>query len=396
MQQKDQFGSQNNVHPISNPCFRLEAQTSERTSQQKLSAAPLFISAPGTMATSKELVLVTGGSGFVGIHCILRCLAANYQVRTTIRSLGRKDSVLHTLQAAGASDPASVSFVEADLTKDDGWAEAVRDCTYVLHVASPFPAAAPKHEDELIVPAREGTLRVLRAARDAGAKRVVVTSSFAAIGGGHRHRDPTQAFTEHDWTQVDGPGVGAYDKSKTLAERAAWDFIEREGGGLEMAVVNPVAILGPVLGSDTSTSIEIIIRLLSGAVPGCPHLEFGIVDVRDVADLHLLAMTHPKAKGERFLCMAPPAMTVKDIAVTLRQRLGPKARKVPTNTIPNFVIKLLGYFNPGIALVVPQLGERRPGSNEKARTLLGWTPRSNADAVIATAESLFELGIVKV
>lgn len=348
------------------------------------------------MVGSNECVLVTGGSGFVGVQCIIQCLTAGYRVKTTVRSLKRKETVLQTLQSAGVPNAESVSFVEADLTKDNGWKEAVQDCTYVLHVASPFPAEAPKHENDLIIPAREGTLRVLRAARDAGVRRVVVTSSYAAIGHGHRGRDPTKPFTEEDWTDVNGPGVGAYEKSKTLAERAAWDFIEKEGGSLEMSVVNPANIMGPVLGSDTSTSIEVATRMLNGAVPGCPNIEFGIVDVRDVADLHLLAMTHPQAKGERFLCMAPPAMSIKDIALTFHERLGPKARKVPTRTIPNFVLRFLGLFDSGIALVVPFLSERRPGSIEKARTLLGWNPRSNADAVTATAESLIRLGLVKV
>ncbi|OOQ86714.1 NAD-dependent epimerase/dehydratase [Penicillium brasilianum] len=348
------------------------------------------------MASSNESVLVTGGSGFIGTQCIIHGLTAGYRVKATVRSLNRKETVLQMLQVAGAPNPENVSFVEADLTKDDGWKEAVQDCTYVLHVASPFPAEAPKNENDLIIPARDGTLRVLRAARDAGVKRVVVTSSYAAIGHGHRNRDPTKPFTEQDWTDVDGPGVGAYEKSKTLAERAAWDFIEKEGGNLELSVVNPANVMGPVLGSDISTSIEVASRMLSGAVPGCPNIEFGIVDVRDVADLHLLAMAHPKAKGERFLCMAPPAMSIKDMALTLRERLGPKARKVPTRTIPDFVLRLLGLFDSGIALVVPFLSEPRPGSNEKAKTLLGWNPRSNADAVAATGESLIRLGIVKV
>lgn len=348
------------------------------------------------MTTNNECVLVTGGSGFVGTQCIIHCLTAGYRVKTTVRSLEREETVLQVLQAAGAPNAESVSFVEADLTKEDGWKEAVQDCTYVLHVASPFPAEAPKNENDLIIPARDGTLRVLRAARDAGVKRVVVTSSFAAMGHGHRNRDPTKPFTEEDWTDVDGPGCGAYEKSKTLAERAAWDFIEKEGGILELSVVNPANVMGPVLGSDISTSIEVASRLLNGAVPGCPNIEFGIVDVRDVADLHLLAMTHPKAKGERFLCMAPPAMSIKDMALTFHERLGPKARKVPTRTIPNFVLRFLGLFDSGIALVVPFLSESRPGSNEKARTVLGWNPRSNADAVTATAESLIQLGLVKV
>ncbi|KAJ5492784.1 hypothetical protein N7539_001530 [Penicillium diatomitis] len=348
------------------------------------------------MAEKNETVLITGGSGFIAMWCIIQCLQAGYQVRTTVRSLKRTETVLQGLRSAGALNPETVVFKEADLLQDEGWKEAVEGCTYVLHVASPFPAEAPKHENDLIVPARDGTLRVLRAARDASVKRVVVTSSFAAIGQGHRGRDPSKPFTEEDWTDLSGPGVGAYEKSKTIAERAAWDFIDQEGGNLELSVVNPVSVMGPILGTEISTSIQVVSRLLSGAIPGCPNIEFGVVDVRDVADLHLLAMTHPNAKGERFLCMAPPAMSIRDIALTLRERMGPQGRKVPTRTIPNFVLRSLGFFDSGIALVIPYLDEARPGSIEKAKTSLGWNPRSNADAVVASAESLIHHGVVKV
>ncbi|KAI2792691.1 hypothetical protein POX_b02732 [Penicillium oxalicum] len=318
------------------------------------------------MASNNDRVLVTGGSGFIAMWCIIQCLHAGYQVRATVRSLKRVESIVQALRSAGAPNPDTVIFKEADLLQDDGWKEAVEDCTYVLHVA------------------------------DASVKRVVVTSSFAAIGQGHRGRDPQKPFTEEDWTDLDGPGVGAYEKSKTIAERAAWDFIEKEGGSLELSVVNPVSVMGPILGPEISTSIQVASRLLSGAIPGCPNIEFGVVDVRDVADLHLLAMTHPRAKGERFLCMSPPAMSIRDIALTLRDRMGSQARKVPTRTIPNFVLRSLAFFDSGIALVVPYLDEARPGSIEKAKTLLGWNPRSNADAVVASAESLIRHGVVNV
>ncbi len=215
------------------------------------------------------------------------------------------------------------SFFAADLERDAGWADAVAGCDYVLHVASPFPANVPKHEDELIVPAREGALRVLRAARDAGVKRAVLTSSFAAIGYGH---EPQQApFDETSWTNPDGKGVSAYAKSKTLAERAAWDFIAREGGNLELAVVNPVGVFGPVLGPDYATSILLLQRMLDGAMPGAPKLQFGVVDVRDVADLHLRAMLHPAARGERFLAVAGEFISVLDIAKVLKRRMGATA-----------------------------------------------------------------------
>ena len=247
-------------------------------------------------------VLVTGGSGFIGSHCILQLLAAGHSVCTTVRNRAREADVRALLKTGGAEPGNRLRFFAADLEKDAGWAEAAAGCEYVLHVASPFPPTVPANENELIVPAREGTLRVLRAARDAGVKRVVQTSSFAAIGYGHEPQ--TAPFNETSWTNPDGADVQPYVKSKTLAERAAWDFIAREGGGLELSVVNPVGVLGPVLGADYSTSILIVQRMLDGGMPGIPKLSFGVVDVRDVADMHLRCMTHPAAKGERFLAVA--------------------------------------------------------------------------------------------
>ncbi|KIX92107.1 uncharacterized protein Z520_12191 [Fonsecaea multimorphosa CBS 102226] len=356
------------------------------------------------------LVLVTGGSGFLAAHCILACLERGYRVRTTVRSSKRIEDVRSMLKASSSSSSSSgnestlnlddrLTFSVADLTKDDGWAEAVEGCSYVLHVASPFPAGAPKHEDDLIVPAREGTLRVLRAARDArSVKRVVVTSSFAAIGYGHTDKDhpPNVPYTEDVWTNVNGPGMGAYQKSKTLAERAAWDFVKGpEGGGLELAVVNPVGIFGPVMGSDFATSILVVQRLLNGSLPGCPQVQFSIVDVRDVADLHLRAMTHPKAKGERFLAVSPPGMTIQQISLALRERMGTAAKLAPTRQLPNFLLRLVALFDPSVALVVPELGKTKVLSNDKAKTLLGWQPRPPVDALVATAESLIKFGILK-
>src|SRR3954471_21844563 len=253
-----------------------------------------------------QRVLVTGGSGFIGAHCIRRLHEDGYRVRTTVRSLSREPEVREMV----GDGPLEV--VTADLTADAGWAEAVAGCEYVLHVASPFPLGQPKHEDELIVPAREGALRVLHAARDAGVKRVVLTSSFAAIGYGHKPQ--SSPFNESSWTEPNGPDVQPYAKSKTLAERAAWDFVTREGGNLELAVVNPVGVFGPVLSADYSTSILLIQRLMDGAMPGCPRLYFGVVDVRDVADLHLRAMTDAAAKGERFFAVSGDFMSILDIA----------------------------------------------------------------------------------
>lgn len=338
-------------------------------------------------------VLVTGGSGFVGSHCVLQLLDAGHTVRTTVRSLKREPEVRAMLAAGGAKPDASLSFFAADLTSDAGWKEAVTGCDYVLHVASPFPAGAPKHEDDLIVPAREGALRVLRAAHAAGVKRVVLTSSFAAIGYGKTSAG--HVFDENDWTDTSAPGLGAYQKSKTLAERAAWDFVAGEGKGLELAVVNPVGIFGPVLGSDYSTSIELVKRLIEGAMPGLPQLWFGIVDVRDVADLHLRAMTDPAGKGERFLCAAGDFMSIEEIAGTLRARLGEKGKRIPRRVLPNWVLRVVGMFDAAIGLLTPELGKAKNGTNAKARRLLGWAPRPNAEALVATAESLEKMGIVK-
>jgi len=342
---------------------------------------------------SGELVLVTGGSGFVGAHCILQLLGAGYRVRTTVRSLEREADVRALLKNGGAEPGQALSFAAADLTTDAGWPEAVAGCTYVLHVASPFPPVIPKNEDELITPAREGALRVLRAARDAGVKRVVLTSSFAAVG--YSSKNSGGPYTEADWTDPNTPGITAYIKSKTLAERAAWDFIAREGGALELATVNPVGILGPVLGPDYSTSIQLVQRLMDGAVPGCPNLSYGVVDVRDVADLHLRAMTNPAAKGERFLAIAGDSMSMQEMAIVLKARLGKDAARVPTRVLPDWLVRLVSLFDPTVAQIIPDLGQVKAASNEKAKRLLGWAPRSNADSVVGTAESLVRLGLLR-
>jgi nucleoside-diphosphate-sugar epimerase len=338
-------------------------------------------------------VLVTGGSGFIGSHVILRLLAAGHEVRTTVRSLSREIEVRAMLREGGTEAGDRLSFAAADLVKDAGWAEAVAGCEFVIHLASPLPPSVPKHEDELIVPAREGTLRVLRAARDAGVKRVVQTSSFAAIGYGFKDRKT--AFTEEDWTDTSGSDVQAYAKSKTLAERAAWDFIANEGGGLEFSAINPVGVFGPVLGPDYSTSILMVQRLMDGAVPGCPRLYFGVVDVRDVADLHVRAMTHPGAKGERFLATSGDFMTMQEIAKVLKSRMGAAGKRVPTRQVPDWLVRLASLRDPAIKLILPELGKIKNATNEKARRVLGWEPRSPEDALVATAESLVHLGLLK-
>jgi len=338
-------------------------------------------------------VLVTGGSGFIGSHSILQLLAAGHQVRTTIRNLKREGDVRAMLRVGGSETEDRLSFIEADLTGDPGWPEAVAGCDYVLHVASPFPETVPKNEDELIVPAREGALRVLRASRDAGVKRVVLTSSFAAIGYGHK---PQQTpFDETSWTDPKGEDVLPYAKSKTLAERAAWEFMAAEGGGLELSVVNPVGVFGPVLGPDYSTSILLVQRMMDGAMPGCPRLSFGIVDVRDVVDLHIRAMTDPAARGERFLAVAGDFMSILDIARVLKSRMGGAARRVPTRQLPNWLVRLAALRDPAVKQILPELGKTKNATNEKARRVLGWAPRSNEEAIVSTAESLVRLGLLK-
>jgi nucleoside-diphosphate-sugar epimerase len=338
-------------------------------------------------------VLVTGGSGFIGSHSILQLLTGGHEVRTTVRSLKREGDVRAMLKQGSVEAGARLSFVAADLESDAGWPEAVAGCDYVLHVASPFPANVPKNDDELIVPAREGALRLLRAARNAGVKRVVLTSSFAAIGYGHPPQ--TKPFDETNWTNPDGEGATAYVKSKTLAERAAWDFIAREGGGLELSVVNPVGVFGPVLGPDYSTSILIVQRMLDGALPGCPKLYFGAVDVRDTVDLHIRAMTHPAANGERFLAVAGDFLSMLGIAKVLKEHMGAAASKVPMRELPNWLVRLASLRDPAVKLILPELGKMKNGTNAKARRVLGWSPRSNEESILATGESLVRLGLLK-
>jgi nucleoside-diphosphate-sugar epimerase len=337
-------------------------------------------------------VLVTGGSGFVGAHCILQLLAAGHQVRTTVRSLKREGDVRAMLEQGGAEPGGRLSFVAADLEGDAGWADAVSGCEYVLHVASPFPPGVPRHADELIVPAREGALRVLRASRDARVRRVVLTSSFAAVGYGHEPRE--EPFDETSWTNLDAD-LSPYVRSKAVAERAAWDFIAREGGSLELSVVNPVAVLGPVLGPDYSTSIQLVQRMMDGSLPGVPRLYFGLVDVRDVADLHLRAMTDPAARGERFLAVAGDFMAMRDIAFVLKSRMGASAKRVSSLPVPNWVVRLAAIVDPVVKQTLPELGTKKNATSAKARRVLGWAPRSSEEAIVAAAESLVRLGLLK-
>lgn len=343
---------------------------------------------------SGELVVVTGGTGFVGAHCIVQLLEAGYRVRATVRSLSRAGEVRELARAGGAGAAAAADDIEvvaADLMHDDGWPEAVDGARYVLHVASPFPVRQPKDENELIAPARDGALRVLRAARDAGVQRVVQTSSFAAIGYGHA-AEPGRPYTEADWTDPDGPDVTPYVKSKTIAELAAWGFVDREGGDLELAVVNPVPVFGPALGTNLSTSVELLLNFLNGRAPAVPPGTTTGVDVRDVAELHLRAMAHPDAAGERFLAVADDPITFRELALLLRDQLGTDAKHVPTRVLPRWLVRVGAMFNTELRAVLPQLRRSQSASHEKATRVLDWQPRSTEDAIVASAESLIRLG----
>lgn len=346
------------------------------------------------MTTSNEKedrVLVTGGTGFIAQHCMLALLAQGYRVRTTVRSPARETEVRAHLREGGAEPGDRLSFVTADLSMDAGWAEAARGCTYVMHGASPTPTGQQTQEDEWIRPAVEGNLRVLRAARDAGVRRVVLTSAFGAVCAGH---GPMQRpFDETDWSDLTGRNIWPYQKSKTLSERAAWDFVAREGGNLELSAVNPVAVLGPVLGADYSHSIRLIGNMLVGQ-PGCPRINCGFVDVRDVADLHLRAMTHAAARGERFLAIAGDSMWLADVAKVLKSRLGPAAHKVSSRVLPNWLVRLGALKDPALRGAVPLLGLNLNATSAKARRLLGWSPRPREEAIVATAQSLLRLGLV--
>jgi nucleoside-diphosphate-sugar epimerase len=310
-----------------------------------------------------------------------------------VRNLSREGDVRAMLRNGGAEPGEQLSFTAAELMSDAGWPAAVAGCQYVLHIASPFPSQVPKDENELIVPAREGALRVLRASRDAGVERVVLTSSFAAIGYGQSER--SAPFTEKDWTNPSGADVMPYTKSKTLAERAAWDFIDREGAGLELAAVNPVAVFGPVLGQDYATSILLVEKMLDGTLPGVPRICLGVVDVRDVADLHLRAMTNEAARGQRFLAVAGDFMWLIEIARMLKQRMGERAKRVPTRQLPDWLVRLARFKDPAVKQIIPELGKWKNATSEKAQKVLGWQPRSREESVVATAESLVRLGLVE-
>ena len=345
-----------------------------------------------------DTVLVTGATGFIAQHCIVQLLEAGYNVRGTARSTDRYAEVKAIL-AANLSDAAkshldnSFQIVTADLTSDDCWSAAAAGCRFVLHVASPFPRKAPKNENELIRPARKGVLRVLRAATDAGVQRVVLTSSLAAVTYGHAQ---DHVFTEADWSNIDSSHIGAYEKSKTLAERAAWDFMDSRDASTrtELVAINPGLVLGPLLSGDWGTSGELVKLILDGAYPAVPNVYFSMVDVRDVAAAHLAAMTVPDAAGQRFLC-AEGGHSMRAVAAILAERIGPLGFKVTTRKMPDFVMRAIAVFDKTAKLAINNLGNNHRFDTSKIRGTLGWTPRPLDEMVVAMAESMIAHGVVK-
>lgn len=337
---------------------------------------------------SPRTVLVTGGSGFIAGHVILQLVDKGYRVRTTVRSLSRAPQVRDALAAAGLDHGADLGFVAADLTDDAGWSDAVQGVDVVLHVASPIHLEHVKDETEVIAPARDGTLRVLRAARDAGVPRVVLTSAFHAVGFGHPHTHGE--FSEQDWSVLDSRGVDAYGKSKVLAERAAWDFVENDGRGIELVTLLPVAVVGPVLGSTVSGANGIVQRILGGQMPGYPDMYVPIVDVRDVAAAHVAAADAAAAAGQRILvATGEPAVSMKEIGAVLRQRFGDAAPGIPTRSIPDVVVRVAARFRPEFRPVAAELGFVKQVSNAKAASVLGLHPRPSREAIVAAGESMF-------
>ena len=338
----------------------------------------------------KATVLVTGGSGFIGGWCVVGLLQQGYTVRTTVRDLSRESAVRAALaKAVDAQD--RLSFYAANLTSDAGWDAATGGCDYVLHVASPLGLPTPKNPDELIIPARDGAKRAVNAAIRAGVKRVVLTSSVAATSGPPNGQDSVK--DETTWTDITDPAVSAYARSKTIAERAAWDLIASSGGATTLATVNPSLVLAPVLGRDFSDSVQVIQRLMSGKVPGLPRLGFNIVDARDVADLHVRAMTAPEAASQRFIAAGSWAW-MADMAALLSAKLGSDASKVPTRKIPDFVLRLASIFDKDLRFVTPMLNRKHDHTSAKAQKLLGWRPRSTEETVLDTARSLVKEGLV--
>ena len=341
-----------------------------------------------------ETVLVTGGTGFVGMQIVLQLLQKGYHVKTTVRKLKNKDKLINTLKSQGIKSFDNLSFIEAELTKDDNWEEAMKGCKYVLSVASPVFFEIPKDEKAAIRPAVEGILRVLKCAKNADVKRVVMTSSFGALG--FSHTDKNTETTEADWTNPNLKGLSTYEKSKGLAERAAWDFIKTQGGDLEFVAINPVAILGPSLGTHISESFNLLKHLLDGSMKVVPNIPLNIVDVRDVAELHIRAMTSPKANGERFIATADGQISMPEIAALLKNKMPDISKNISTKKVPNWVLNIASLFNSQAKTGAMFLKVNRNVSNAKAKQILDWIPiADNEQAIVASVESMIKFGIIK-
>lgn len=337
-----------------------------------------------------KTVLVTGGTGFIGGWCVIELLKRGYTVRTTVRSLAKESSARALI--ASVTDPGDrLSFFAADLTRDDGWDAAIMGCDYVLHVASPMGHDAAKDPNALIVPARDGALRVLRAATRAGVDRVVMTSS--AVTCRPRLNSADSVSDETVWTDPEDQNLDPYRRSKTLAERAAWDLMAHQSGPTTLTTILPSCVLGPVLTAENLGSVQIIQRLLNGSMPGYPRFGFCVVDVRDVVDLHIRAMTAPDAAGERFIA-AGDWKWMKEISQILRSSLELQAAKVPTRSLPDFVLRLASMFDRHLRFITPTLGRKHAVTSAKAEAVLGWKPRPTATTILDCAESLIAKGVL--
>ncbi len=332
-------------------------------------------------------VLITGATGFIAGHCVHELLAHGYDVRGTVRDLAHAE--VDHLRADAEQYHGTLQLVQADLGSDDGWAAAVDGCRAVWHVASPVPASIPKDPEVLIRPAVDGTARVMRAAAASGTvRRVVMTSSTDAICGGHRAQ-PGKVWTESDW--ADQSTAGPYPMSKLLAERTALDLAGEHG--LELVRINPSLVLGPLLHPGHPTSLETIRKLMARELPAVPHMDYPLVDARDVAAAHRLAMEHPGAAGQRYL-VAGEHLWMGELAGLLATRYNPSGYRIPTRRLPYAAMWLIARFDPTIRLALDYVGVRHEMSTAKARTELGWTARPATETVIDSADSLQRFGIV--
>jgi len=341
---------------------------------------------------TRPLVLVTGATGYIAGHCIRELLEHGYRVRGTVRSLADPTKTEH-LRRIAAQLGGSLELVEADLTADRGWRDAAAGCTYVQHVASPFPAEVPKDEMDLIGPAVDGAKRVLQASADSGTvKRVVMTSSVAAVAFGHKDSNGA-VRTEADWSIAEN--CDAYPKSKTLAERAAWEFVAALPAEqrFELAVINPGFVLGPLLNADQGTSGELVRKLMAREMPACPEIGFAPVDVRDVAIAHRLAMELPQAAGNRYIC-AGEHLWVQDMAKVLAAEFNPRGYRVPTGHLPYWLMWVFARFDKAVRLALTFVGRKELVSSAKAQRELGWTMRPVRESIVDTARTMIEHRIV--